>query len=312
MTQENGTILLVDPTPQTRQDLAAIIQAKGEQITTAQNNNEALALLQQTYHPILVAAGPMAENRELCQSVRELDLPGYVFIILIIDEGEEQETSTTLQAEADECLVRPFGAAELGMRLHTGRRVVRLEQALEDTYEQMEQVTTMDSLTAVYSRNYIATHLANEITQASRYSKPLSIVMCDIDHFRHINDAHGHQAGDDLLAQFAACLRDTVRQNIDWVGRYGGEEFIIVLPETRIVGAVVMAKRVRKAVNEASIEVEGKDIGLTASFGVVGFEHTPPEWIKMEAVVEAAETQLLRAKDEGRDRVMSGPPLENK
>jgi len=137
-----------------------------------------------------------------------------------------------------------------------------------------------------------------------------ALVLCDLDHFRHVNDAHGHQAGDEVLACFAACLQETIRQQIDWVGRYGGEEFIIVLPETRIVGAVVMAERLLKAVNEAAIEVEGKDIGLTTSFGVVGFEHTPPEWIKMEMVVEAAETQLLRAKDEGRDRVMSGQPLE--
>jgi diguanylate cyclase (GGDEF)-like protein len=310
MNQENGAVLVVEKDPEEGQELITSIEKKGEQVTKAQSNSEALALLKETYHPMVVASGSMADHRELCQSIRELDLPGYVFIILIISEQEKEKTDTTLQAEADECLVHPFGEAELGVRLHTGRRVVHLEKSLEDSYEQVEQVTTMDPLTAVYSRNYISTHLANEIAQASRYSKPLSVVLCDLDHFRHVNDAHGHQAGDEVLARFAACLQETIRQQIDWVGRYGGEEFIIVLPETRIVGAVVMAERLRKAVNEAAIEVEDKDIGLTASFGVVGFEHTPPEWIKMEMVVEAAETQLLRAKDEGRDRVMSGPPLE--
>ena len=249
----------------------------------------------------------MAGSREFCRDIRERDLPGYVFIIVVGGDEEGIEA----EAGGNECLVRPFGAAELGVRLHTARRVLRLEKSLEDSYVEMERVTTMDPLTAVYNRSYISTHLPKEIAQASRYGLPLSVVMCDIDHFRHVNDSYGHQAGGEVLEQVAACLRETVRLEIDWVARYGGEEFLIVLPQTRVVGAVVMAERVRKAVAEVAIEADGKEIGLTASFGVVGFDRTPSEWIEIEKVVEAAESQLLRAKEEGRDKVMSGPPLEN-
>nr|MBP7604975.1 GGDEF domain-containing protein [Spirochaetota bacterium] len=140
------------------------------------------------------------------------------------------------------------------------------------------------------------------------YGRPLSVIMGDIDHFKAINDTHGHHAGDLVLISISRAIIDTMRDRIDWVCRYGGEEFIIVMPETRIEDGSIVAERLRAKIENTPVEASGTSIPVTMSFGMTGF--TPPIHgmkITMKELIESADRMLYRAKNEGRNRVVSGP-----
>ena len=149
--------------------------------------------------------------------------------------------------------------------------------------------------------------LPAEIKRAQRYKSSFSLVICDLDHFKKVNDKYGHQGGDQVLMAFVQCIKGTFRNDVDWVARYGGEEFIIALPETDANGAQTLAERIRKAMTNRVILFEGKEIRITASFGVTGFDaSTPAEQISTEGLIRLADHCLYRAKEEGRNRVVTG------
>jgi len=130
--------------------------------------------------------------------------------------------------------------------------------------------------------------------------------MCDLDYFKKVNDQYGHQVGDHVLIAFVQCIKGTFRNDIDWVARYGGEEFIIVLPETDANGARVLAERIRNTIANRVILCDGKEVRITASFGVTGFDaDTSAELISTEDLIRKADTSLYQAKAEGRDRVVT-------
>ena len=131
--------------------------------------------------------------------------------------------------------------------------------------------------------------------------------MCDIDHFKRVNDVYGHQEGDVVLREFARILSDTTRPKIDWVARYGGEEFVIVLPETTVEGAASLAERTRQKVAAATISAGSEELRITASFGVRGFDSPPAGGVSPEALIGGADELLYQAKEGGRNRVVSGP-----
>jgi diguanylate cyclase (GGDEF)-like protein len=149
--------------------------------------------------------------------------------------------------------------------------------------------------------------LPAEIKRAQRYKSSFSLVICDLDHFKKVNDKYGHQGGDQVLMAFVQCIKGTFRNDVDWVARYGGEEFIIALQETDANGAQTLAERIRKAMTNRVILFEGKEIRITASFGVTGFDaSTPAEQISTEGLIRLADHCLYRAKEEGRNRVVTG------
>jgi len=203
-------------------------------------------------------------------------------------------------------LTKPLNHAELIARIKTGIRILELEKSLKKANEEIRTLSITDALTGSYNRGYLTERLPQEIKRALRYEHHFSIVLCDIDHFKKVNDTYGHQAGDQVLREFVRCIKGSIRDHIDWVARYGGEEFIIVCPETDTNGACILAERLRNAVSQIVVKTDEKEIDITASFGVTGCDQTiKGEMITPETMINRADRYMYRAKKEGRNRVIS-------
>ena len=293
-------LLVVEDDPVSRRILEKSLTKNGRKVVTAGNGREALDLLEKTFFPIVITDWMMPEldGLELCRRIREMEWPGYIFIILLTARGAVDDIITGLDAGADDYLTKPFNKAELKARLRAGTRILEL-------YEEINTLSITDPLTQCYNRGYLMKYLTREIKRSIRYSNNLYIVMSDIDHFKNINDRYGHQAGDLVLQEYVSLIKNSFRNEVDWLARYGGEEFILVLPETGRDGAWQAAERIRSQVSEMVIPVNEEKMQITASFGISGFEsHSTVTNISADALIEEADKCLYRAKREGRNRVV--------
>jgi diguanylate cyclase (GGDEF)-like protein len=307
---DNFPILIAEDDPVSRKLLEKILIKAGNKVVSVENGQKALELFDDKFFPIVLTDWMMPEmdGLELCRAIRKNTYPGYVFIILLTAKDSKDDIIRGLGAGADDYLTKPFSHAELIARLNTGKRVLELERSLKDANEEIRILSITDPLTGTYNRGYMTERLPQEIKRARRYSRALSIILCDIDHFKKVNDTYGHLVGDRVLKDFARCIRHSIRQDVDWTARYGGEEFLIVLPETDVNGGSVMAERLKSELSQRVTETQGKKISITASFGVTGFgPDTPDEMISPEAMISKADKYLYQAKREGRNRAMGGP-----
>ena len=187
-------------------------------------------------------------------------------------------------------------------------RLKKKHKSLEKANGEIRLLSRKDSLTGCYNRGYLNEHLQHEIKRASRYHHPLSVALCDIDHFKRVNDTFGHLCGDMVLREFVKRLMSLIRSDMDWLARYGGEEFLLVLPETTFKNAGRLAERLRKQISKKVFKWEGEKITITASFGVTGLDkNMPGEDFSLDALIEMADQYLYQAKNTGRDKVISGP-----
>ena len=176
--------------------------------------------------------------------------------------------------------------------------------SLSEAYQKIKILSVTDPLTGCYNRGYLMEHLSKEIMRCERYGHPFHIVMSDIDHFKRVNDTFGHQMGDLVLKEYVSCIKKNLRYGIDWLTRYGGEEFVLVLPETDLDGAWQVAERIRCHVSEIVIPFKGEKIRINASFGIAGFEHVRrEEGISAEVLIGQADEYLYKAKEAGRNLV---------
>jgi diguanylate cyclase (GGDEF)-like protein len=209
-----------------------------------------------------------------------------------------------LRAGASDTLTKPFHPAELVARLETQLRVRRLQTELRDKNAMLARLSSVDPVTGLRTRRLVEELLAIEVLRATRYRTSLAVLMLDIDHFKSVNDAHGHRTGDAVLAAVGAAMRATLRA-IDVAGRYGGEEFLTVLPQTGLEGACVLGERLRVAIAASEVEVTaGRRVRVTASFGVAALGDGIAD---AGGLIEAADAALYRAKAAGRDRVVAAP-----
>ncbi len=183
----------------------------------------------------------------------------------------------------------------------------RTEQ-LEKALKKIEALSVKDSLTGCFNRRYLSEKLPSELKRANRYERRLALILVDIDHFKDINDTHGHLCGDQVLIEFVDILQKNLRKGVDWLVRYGGEEFVLVLPETGLPGAEKHAERLRTTIQDARFRWEGESVSITASFGVSAYDPTEgKEGFDAENLIESADACLYEAKQGGRNRVVSGP-----
>jgi diguanylate cyclase (GGDEF)-like protein len=189
-------------------------------------------------------------------------------------------------------------------------RVIDLERSLRLTNEEVRALSIRDPLTGIFNRVYLTERLHQEIKRSQRYGHPLSIVMSDIDHFKDVNDRHGHRAGDQILKVFVSRIAGSIRIDVDWMARYGGEEFLIVLPETDLPSACIVAERLRRLVAEAPFPLKGGECRITASFGVTSYSPAlQVERINLDQLMEQADEFLYEAKREGRNTVRGARPV---
>jgi two-component system, cell cycle response regulator len=269
------------------------------EVKSTEETSAALARFTAEFHPVIVT-----DDLELVRRLRgrpELRTP---FVLYVAELDESAERQAGLAAGADECIGRRAGEREWDARLFTARRVAELEGVLRITLEENRKLSATDDLTRVASRRFFGKHFPREVERAARYRRALSLVLCDIDHFKTINDTLGHAGGDDILRQFGVRLQNLLRAKVDWVARIGGEEFAIILPEIHCDGAREVARKLRAFVAHAPFNAQGKSLRVTASFGVCGFEVVPLGDLKTaERMLKAADAALYRSKHDGRNRV---------
>jgi two-component system cell cycle response regulator len=256
---------------------------------------------------------PNMDGMELCTKIRQdlgkQDVP----IIVLTAMSDLSEILEVFKVGASDYLVKPFSKEELLARInvHIERSKVNRElretiSLLKEANQKIEKLSIMDPLTGCYNRGYLNKQILTEIKRAIRYGKPFSIILSDIDHFKNVNDSFGHQVGDAVLIRFVKNLQNIIRSEMDWIARYGGEEFLVVLPETTVSNAEVVAEKLRTSVSDQPIRCEAERVSITASFGVTGFDPVNQSAsVTLEQILKAADENLYRAKNEGRDRVVS-------
>ena len=266
-------VLLAEDNPVSRKLLEKTLQKAGYEFNSVENGREALDLFSDSFFPIVLTDWLMPEMNgiELCHAIRENNnLSGYVYIIVLTGKDAKDDIVVGLEAGADDYLTKPFDQAELIARLNTAVRILELERSLLTANERIRLLSVTDPLTGSYNRGYLNDRYPQEIQRAKRFKNPLSLVLCDIDHFKNVNDTYGHLTGDQVLKEVVGSITESLREKVDWVVRYGGEEFLMVLPETNVDGARIVAERVRSAISEMSIKTKGNTFHITASFGVTG------------------------------------------
>jgi two-component system cell cycle response regulator len=300
-------ILVVEDNPVSRKLLEKLLGKAGYDVVSAQNGREALDRYKKCFFPLVITDWMMPEmtGPELCRALRSQTENGYIFIILLTAKDSKNDIVAGLEAGADDYLTKPFDRAELVARLKTGTRILELERSLKTATEKIRELSVKDPLTGCYNRGFLTERLPEEISRARRYGHDLSLVICDLDHFKEVNDNYGHQAGDTVLKRFADILMSSIRNGVDWVSRYGGEEFLLVFPETPFPASLKIAERLRMKIARKAVDTfGGHSINITASFGVTGFSpHTPDSKITPDTLIKMVDEKLYQAKNAGRNAV---------
>ncbi|MCF8079714.1 MAG: diguanylate cyclase [Desulfobacterales bacterium] len=299
-------ILIADDDRITCRLLKNMLEQFGHSVRTVSGGREALEAIRKDDIRMVITDWVMPEmdGPQLCRALRREEGAGYVYILMLTSKDGKEDIIAGLEAGADDYLSKPFHHAELMARLKTGVRILELERSLRQANDDIRTLSVTDSLTGCFNRGYLAERLPAEVKRARRYGRSLSAVICDMDHFKRINDTWGHPAGDAVLADFGKRLTAAVRKDLDWVVRFGGEEFLLVLPETPIDGAVRAAERIRAGISEAPVRYRGIDIPVTASFGaseLVGSPEDPEQ--AADDLLRTADRALYAAKAAGRNRV---------
>jgi len=303
-------ILIVDDHEDNVEVIRARLEAAGYQIEAAADGEEALERVRQSPPDLILldVMMPRIDGMEVARRIKADDTLPFIPIIMQTALDTVQHKVEGLGAGADDYVTKPINFAELEARVKSMLRIkvlqdelTRANERLEKVNEELRRVAVTDALTGLHNRRNVQTLLHDMFEHSVRLHEPLACVMFDIDHFKSVNDTHGHQAGDVVLQQLAEILEVSARE-IDKVGRYGGEEFIVLLPGTVLDAAVTFAERTRQQVESHTFTFEGGSLRRTISCGVAAFPH--PRIGHREALVKAADDALYVAKELGRNRVV--------
>jgi diguanylate cyclase (GGDEF) domain len=303
-------ILVVDDHEDNVEVLRARLESRGYEVEGAMSGQEALDTVSR-WCPDLVLLDVMMPDMDGLEVVKRLKAdPTLPFIPVIMQTALDstERLVAGLEAGADDYVTKPINFAELEARVRVFLRIKRLQQDLAEREKELSEmndkllrISLTDGLTGVDNRRALEQRLHEMFEHSLRLHEPISVVMCDIDHFKKVNDTYGHAAGDEVLKQFAHILSEEARE-IDRVGRYGGEEFLLLLPGTVLDAAVTFSERLRERVDAHTFSYEGGTLKRTVSFGVASWPH--PKIRGREAMLKAADDALYVAKETGRNRVV--------
>jgi two-component system cell cycle response regulator len=306
-------ILIVDDHEDNIELLRARLEARGYEVEGANDGQAALDLVDR-WCPDLILLDVMMPKMDGMEVVRRLkaktaqkELP-FIPVIMQTALDSTENKVEGLDAGADDYITKPINFAELEARVKAQLRIKQLQTdlaargvELTELNDRLREISVTDGLTGVENRRSLEERLKEQWNHSVRLHEPMSVVMCDIDKFKSVNDNHGHQAGDSVLKAIARLLKDEARE-IDRVGRYGGEEFLLILPGTVLDAAVTFAERLREKVENHTFLYEGGTLRKTISCGVAAAPH--PKVKDQEALVRAADDALYVAKETGRNRVV--------
>jgi len=296
-------ILIAEDEPSFRRLMEEILVKWGYDVVVAENGTAALQILQSVDPPRLALLDwmmPGMEGVEVCRRVREMDTDSYTYIILLTSQQSDEDLVTGMEAGADDYITKPFKHNELRLRLRAGRRIIELQNELVAARDTFRTKSTQDSLTGLWNHEEILFKLTQELLRAEREEKCVGVIMADIDFFKKINDTYGHLAGD-MVLQLAAGKMHSMMRSYDFIGRYGGEEFLVILTECCLECAATFAERLRLHVSSECFDTSAGMIPVTVSFGVASSSKEIK--VSAEALVKAADEALYKAKENGRNRV---------
>ncbi len=299
-----GRILLVDDRPSSYERLAPLLAAE-HTVDVEPNPTEALFHAAEGNYDLLIVSLSLEnfDGLRLCSQVRSLERTRQIPILAIADIDNNTRLLRGLEIGVNDYLTRPVDKNELLARARTQVRRRRYTDHLRDNVQHSIEAAITDGLTGLHNRRYMESHLQTLAEQAATRSKPLALMILDIDYFKSINDTHGHDCGDDVLREFAVRIRKSIR-GIDLACRYGGEEFVIVMPETDMHVAGMVAERLRRSIagEPFSIDRGNKRIEVTISIGLATLEKKGEP---IADVLKRADVALYRAKHDGRNRVVA-------
>ncbi len=300
-------VLLVDDDEIVIERLRDLITAAGYAVTTAMSGAEALASLEREFAPIVILDRnmPGMDGVELCRTIRlGRRYPGYVYIMLCTAHDSEEDILSGLNAGADDYLSKRASGTQLIARLSTARRIISLEHSLKAVIEERRRMAMTDALTGAHNRRYFMSHTRRELKRMRRFGGELSLLVFDIDHFKHINDRYGHGAGDLVLVEFVRRVQAALPRDYDWCARIGGEEFAVVLPQTDVPGGAAVAEKIRLAVAAVPVGTPAGLVEMTVSVGVSGISAFPDRGAAtVEQILRRAHDCLYSSKHQGRNRV---------
>ncbi len=299
-------ILLAEDSPVCRRLISESLKESGFDLVVAEDGAEAWRLLQRPDAPRLILLNwmlPGIDGIELCQRIRKNETcEGYAFTVIFTGQARKEALAEAMEAGADDYLVKPFEPSELRARLLAGKRILDLQRESVFSRESFRFAATHDFLTGILNRAEVLASLERELARSRRKNGPVGIILADLDHFKRINDSLGHLAGDVVLKEVARRLRSDLRV-YDNVGRYGGEEFLLVLPDCDLNTTARRANEICRLVSSEPIATSGGRTSVTLSLGATASDCAPDATI--ESLLQEADTALYRAKESGRNRVES-------
>lgn len=308
-------VLIAEDDPVSRRVAEAFFLKWGYEVTLAQDGDEAWKALEREDAPRLAVLDwmmPGLAGPDICKRVRACEGRPYVYILLLTAKAQKRDLLEGMEAGADDYLTKPFDANELRARLRVGQRIIELQDELIAAREALRFRATHDLLTGLANRGEIFDVLRRELLRGLRGGTPVGLILGDLDHFKQINDTYGHLAGDEVLRAAARRMANVVRA-YDTVGRYGGEEFLVVVPASDAMGTLSQAERIRSCIESQSVETPAGPIPVTISLGVASSSEMlsePDTASNPEALVAAADAALYRAKALGRNRAELAIPAQ--
>jgi two-component system, cell cycle response regulator len=296
-------ILVAEDNPVFQSMLRNMLGKWGYEVVLADNGERAWQILKDGKAPPLALLDwmmPGLDGVEVCRRIRQAVRQRYIYVILLTAKTEQKDLVEGMDAGADDYLTKPFNTHELRVRLRAGRRILDLQEQLLQAQEALREQATHDGLTGLWNRTSILEILQREAARAVREDAPLAVLMVDLDYFKKINDTYGHLAGDGVLRETARRLLENVR-TYDAIGRYGGEEFLVVLPGCDESGGLAQAERLRECVGGEPILTSVGQIAVTCSLGLSWTGH--PQLSATKELLRLADSALYAAKRTGRNRV---------
>lgn len=293
-------ILIAEADPASQLGLESMLLRWGYEVIKVSDGAEASTTLQGENAPPLAILNwllPTMDGLEVCRKVRETALRPIIYIILLASKDARQTVEEALAAGADDYLLKPFEEQDLQVRLRVASRILQLQEAL---WEQAKR----DSLTGIWNRAMILEILERELARATREGVSCGLIMADLDYFKEINDRYGHLVGDRVLAEATQRMRASLRP-YDALGRYGGEEFLIVLPHCDVNSALEVAERIRFSVHRSPLDTPAGPIAISLSLGVIS--SLSGQGTSSDELLRRADAALYRAKQAGRNCVALSP-----
>jgi diguanylate cyclase (GGDEF)-like protein len=306
LSEKSWTVLLADDEPVQRMLIGRMLSRAGYKVIFAEDGQQAIEHLITSDLSLVLTDWemPNLDGIGLCQTIRSMSFPRYIYTIMLCSLDASEHVVMGLQAGFDDYLTKPIIEPELLARLNTGKRLIEMERSIRHATEENRRLAYIHPLTEVFNYRYLMSQLPIELDRAMTAKVPLSIVMCDIDNFKDVNDTHGHPVGSEVLVSVAAFLNRAAKAYHGWLSHHGGDEFAIVFPNIGVQAASTIAGSICAALSKEVIQLKNKKLKITASFGVSGWDGMVPEGSTADGLITMADSAVYHCKSNGRNQVV--------